>query len=368
MPPRTDRKKVIITAVAVAVVVIGVGLVTYFSGGLLRPDVDESVDPSVALQLPEAPPAAPLTLIAELVLPWDGEAGIADVEGRSGLDSAFGTRDGTVYVADYTPDTAGARIRWYRDGNLAGAYRTPPGSIFYQVADGRLYYVLAKGDGSSERVQRVDLATGLVTEFVIPLEANSGGIRLVGDTIYVTASSGVVDPDTRDVTIEDVLLPVAVGERQVTDDEARGAIVEAWSLAVDGTRWEHTLRYSPDLPENEATVRELVHGEAEIEIPYAWAPLGLDEAGRVWILVPPAEITERGVPGWPARSDNSAMVLAVRDDGSVDGALAFPYPAGLFYPDLTIQRNVSFSDSCLAVAERTSEGVVVSLYEVRDDR
>jgi hypothetical protein len=362
------RPKLLLTLAAVAVAVVGVGMVTYLSGGLFSSDDAEADKEAAAVQLRGTPDPAPVERIAEVTLAWNTQTGVALAEGRSSLEAAFGTRDGTIYVVDHTAEVPGARVRWYRAGTLAGSYSAPPGSLFFQVADGNLYYVIAKGDRDSERLHRVDLANGSVTEFVVPLEANSGGIRLSDDTTYVSVSSGVVDPDTQDVTIEDVLMPVSVGDRQVTDDEARNSLIEGWQLVEDGSVWSHILSYSPNLPEDEATVRRLAHGQSEVQIPYRWVPLGVDDFERAWVLIPPLEVSERGVPGWPARADNSATLLAVRADGAVDGALAFAYPAGLFHPDVTIQRNVSLADGCLALTETSADGLIVTLYEVRDDR
>lgn len=362
MRPRVDRR--ILIALALLAAVLGIGMATYFLGGIGSEKKPASGIRTSTLRFEGVPAAAPLEKLSQSTLPLAGPERIAANAGLSSLEAVFSGSDGLTYVVDHETERPGARVRWYKAGVRAGEHDAPPGSALFASTPRGFAYVVAKGQGSHERLMLLGRDGSVEGSYTVPLEINSGTIVTRDDDVYVVAWSGFIDPDTKEVTGEDVLVPVVVDGRQATDAEARDGTVDGWRFAKTGT-WEYRLTMDPRAEEGRQTRSAISLGDEELEIPYEAVRLGVDDGGRAWILLPPHRVTERSVAGWPALADEFALLVAVTPGGRVVGAMPLRVTEATFWPDIALARRFGFDGQRLTVAERTAAGVVVTTYGVR---
>ena len=350
---------------ALVVAVLGIGFATYFLGGVGGDRKPAAGTKAGTLHFEGVPAAAPLEKLSQFTLPFGERDGVAVSEGLSALEAVFSRERGLTYVVDHVASRTGARVRWYKEGVRAGEHFAPPGSALFASTPRGFAYVIAKGLSSHERLVLVTADGSVEGTFTVPLKINSGGILTKGDDLYVVAWSGFVDPGTKELTGNDVLVPVVVGGRQVTDAEARDGTVDGWRFGEKGD-WQYRLVTSPGTAGAAGRTRStLVLGHDELEVPYETVRLGVDASQRAWLFLPPHRVTERSVAGWPALADECALLAAVTAGGRISGAMPVRVTEGTFWPDISLARRFGFDGERLTLAEKTSSGVMITTYGVR---
>lgn len=359
-----SRGAFVVVVAAIVLVSAGVAFSVLRGGAGAKAGIE--VPGQEKLSLESAPTSMPLRPVSELTLPWGTADGVAIAESRlSALECAFAAEDGSIWVVDHDPGAVGARMRRYKDGKLAARHDAPGGSTLFASVGGRAGYIIAKGNLSAERVVLIDEQGSVEATYVVPLELNSGGLQWKDDTLYVTIWSGWVDPQTRVVNEDEVLVPIAKAGRQLTDQEAKDGMTTGWRFTEQGI-WQHRNFMDPGTEESKTgtTTAELGFGDKSLEVPYDAFALGADDAGRAWLLYPPKRVTERVLPGWPALADDFALLVATDIEGDVAGVMPVRSAQGLAWPDFPVGKQVGFDGRFLTIADRTPAGVTFSTYEV----
>lgn len=352
-------RKVWLVAIAVAVV-LGIGFATYFLGG--RPS-SKPVAKAATFHFEGVPAEAPVKKISQFTLPFGDDGVAVSVAGLSALEAVFTQSDGSVYVADHLPSRPGARIRWYRGSQKLGQMFAPPGSSLFTTYRNGFAYTIAKGESDSEQLVLVAAPGSVPATFTVPLRINSGWIVEHGNNVYIVAWSGEVDPNTKVVTGREVLVPAVIDGRQATDEEARAGIIEGWRFSGD-RRWLYNLHMTPTAKGDE-TSSTVTLGRSTLEIPYETVRLGVDTKNRMWMFLPPHDLTKRAVAGWPALTDEFGLLVAVEPTGKIAGAMPVRASQGTFWPDISTAREFGCSNDRLTFAEKTASGVLITTYEVR---
>lgn len=358
---RIDRR--ILIAIAVVAAILAIGFATYFLGGVGQKEKAPTTN-KVTFDLPDAPDPLRMSVVETLALPY-GEGGIEVArEGLSTLESAFTDRAGRILVVDHEKRRPGARVRAYEDGRLVYTHDAPPGSALFASVGKGFAYVIAKGQSDSEQMVVVDAEGSVDATYVVPLRLNSGAVYERDDTLYVVARSGFVDPDTNEVTGEDVLVPVAVDGVQQSDQQAEDGVIDAWRPSTASGTWRHTLRTTPRPQSSDETEQLLFNGAIQVSIPYEAIPLGVDSNGDPLVFLPPHKLVERAVAGWPALTDQFALLVTVSRTGAVTGAMPLRASEGAYFPDIGWARRIGFDGTRLAAVDRDARGVVVTVWEV----
>lgn len=359
-------RKTILPLLALIVGVILLGMLNYALGGFGQQEVEDAADiETPAVRFESAPESAPLTMTGDVVLPWSDERGVAVGEdGMSSLESVFAGPDGRIYVVDHPRSHKGARVRWYEDGRLIGTHLAPPGSLFFRTDREGFAYLISKVAFSHERIVLVDRDGSVEATYTVPRKLNAGGIVRIGDELLVRAWASAADPKGREFEASELLVPVTRNGEQISDDDTGVENIEAWLIAADGTKWEHRMSGTIE-PDGSLTDEHLAGMSGDLfRIPTTAYVMGLDGAGRLWLLYPPTSTRGRYVGGWPAVRDDRAMLVAVDSQGEIKGAMPVPLRAGLYMLDVDIVRNIGFDGSHLAVAEELADGVRITAYEV----
>lgn len=355
-PARSQSRALIVAIIAsLAVVAILTG------SGCSKRDAGSEQSAKVALSIPSDPPALPVSLATTLTLPWDSRGGVAvDPAGFSGLETSFVGKRG-LYVVDHPGNPPGARVRWYQDGRLKGTYQAPAGSFSFAAHGDGFSYVIGKGASNSGSAVIVDGTGRDVATYTIPLEVNSGGLRQVGDTLYSIAWAGSYDDKTVVTLGHDVLVPVAINNRQASRAEAIAGQLDAWWAGPGGKRIEHKTRlaYLKD-PEN-----YIVSSKTAIRIPNDAFLLGVDSELRTWVALPPRALATRGAAGWPTVSDETALVVAFDEAGAVQGVMPIHAPTGVAYSGIPLNRRLSFDGRFLSLQDMSADGVTVYAFKVK---
>ena len=358
---RVDRR--VLTVLAVAIVILAIGFATYFSGGIGKKEKAPATS-KVSFDLAGVPDPLPMSVESTLALPY-GPSGLEIARvGLSTLEAAFTDSAGRILVVDHEKRRPGARVRAYASGRLVYTHDAPPGSaLFAAVGDG-FGYVIAKGQSDSEQLVVVGAKGSVEATYVVPLRLNSGAVFENRGTLYVVARSGFVDPDTNEVTGEDVLVPVAVNGVQQTDQQAEDGVQDSWRPSTASGKWRHKLRTTPRPQSVDETEQLLLNGSSRIVIPYEAVPLGVDTRGAALVFLPPHKLVERAVAGWPALTDQYALLASIASNGAVVGAMPLRVPEGAYFPDIGWARRIGFDGSRVTVVDKTARGALITVWEV----
>ncbi len=348
-----------IMVVATAIVLL-VGIPSLLSGCSTTRKSGTATLPTVKLAVSSDPPDAPLRFVSKLALSWGAKRGVAVDGSGSGFETSFVGRGGT-YIVDHPGSPPGARVRRFVHGALRGTYHAPPSSFSFMAdGDGFSYVIGNKTKTGNMRVVTVGARGTNKATYTIPMGLNSGGLRRVGDTLYTVAWSGKYDQNTATTEGNDVLVPISIRGRQVTQLQATHGAVNARWMDAQGNRWQHTTRlaYLQD-PEN-----YIVTGNARVRIPNDAALLGVDARRRTWVAFAPRALTTRGSAGWPSRTDETALLVAFDMQGVVQGVMPLRAPTGIAASGIPLDRRVSFDGRYLSFQDMTPAGVTVYAFEV----
>lgn len=271
-------------------------------------------------------------------LPWgDGPSQVAIRKGtlaQASFEALARTNDGNILVVDHPSAKPGARLRWF---DAAGSPRAQANlaagaTLFTPLSgQGRLAYILAKRSGKSE-VLVVREPSGAEETLTVPLSLNSGAIVAIGEDLYITAQANAADIQNATTRIVDRLVPVRLAGKQTDDTTADRNSREGSFVGFD-TRMYQYVQSSTGFDMNEVRetrVKRLSDG-AVLRVPDNAKVLGTDASGRIWLVVPPKELsrTSRFLSAWPGSEDADAEVLVVSYDGHVAARLMVPYSARL---------------------------------------
>jgi hypothetical protein len=327
------------------------------------PRESEVADPrsDTVLELPANPTALPVSLASSITLPWDSKTGVSvSSDGISGFETSFMGRNG-LYVVDRVGVPATPRVRLFEAGKLRQTYIAPVGSYLFARYEDGFSYVIAKVEGRSSRAVIVDGRGKDAANYAIPLHLNSGGLRTIGDTLYTVAWSGGYDQRTLVTKGHDVLVPVAIRGAQASDQQASVGQIDALWVGPNGSKLQHIsrLRYLKD-PENYA-----VTPQRAVRIPNDATLLGMDDQRRTWVLLAPRTLSTRGAAGWPTRSDETALVVAFDQSGTVVGTMPIRVPTGVTMNGIPLSRRVSFDGRYLSFQDMGPRGLTIYVLEVK---
>ena len=344
----TPPRRTALVAIAVVLVLLGVGVATYLMGPGGPPEAEDGLTAQASLADPTA-----LSFQPESVL-------TVRLEGP--LETVF-TGEGGLYVVDHPQWHVGARVRWFAgDGTALGEYLAPGGSTLFGPDGAGFHYVVAKLGGPSETAVVVAGDGSAETSYTVPLGLNSGALVRFGDTLYARAQSSTFDQETQRVGFTDVLVPVAEGGFPVPESEADP--IEAYTIGVDGVAYGRIRSSEPG--GGRESVRQFVtraSDGARLEVPSLAVIVGADAQGRVVFVLGPRVLAgaQAPLPGWVTPVEPFAKVYVVGMDGVTEAAAILPadtrpYPA----------RTLALTDEGFTFARQ--EGDIVTLWSYRWSR
>lgn len=326
---KNRRLRGLLPVLGAVIALLGVGGITFLTGGVF--ETEEMIGGAVQLAVERLPASKPPAVTTELELRWDdgsgdGVARVTDT-GQSTFEAVF-SYDDLLYIVDHPQEPVGARIRWYREGVLAGEHRAPASATLFTPRDAGFMYVLAKSGGPSEAVVLVDASGSAESTFTIPLGLNSGGLLESGGVLYASGISSTLDLKGQRQEYSGVLVPVADAGRQVTDAEAQERSVQAWTIDSEGGRYSQVLTVeglTTDLVE-EQTITRLSDASA-VSVPPRAQPLGIAATGEMVLLMSPRPIEDASVAvaGWRSTTDASQEALVASFDGRLVDRRIVPY-------------------------------------------
>jgi hypothetical protein len=264
-------------------------------------------------------------------------------------------------LVDHPSDHVGARVREFSpEGALEDTVLTPLGSTLFTEIDGRLAYVVAKQVDSSERL--VIREESRESTYVVPLSVNSGSIVSWRGDIWVTATRTGFDAAKQQVTATELVIPVVMNGRQVTDEQATAAVQEGWFTAGDRL---YTRSQLVDGYGDTARITQTIGRDgalSTLEIPGRSTPLGVDSDGLVYVQVVSESLgaTKRKLAGTLWSTSPTDEILVGGFDGSVVGKIVVP---GATPTSGGWSRFAVGSNGDLLAADSGTQGVRVVRYE-----
>lgn len=357
---RSRRRRISWLAGVIAVAaLLGVGFATYVLGGR----GEQRAVPAVPMVDAQKAPKRGYELTEALRLAWG--RGPRDVwVDESWFGSTFESfavdSRGRILVADHPKWHVGARVRRFSaEGRLERTWLTPSGSTFFEPSGDGIMYVLARGEGSSERVVFVREDGSAEGTFGVPPAVNSTALLRAGALVGVTNQVPDVTLADRTMRIEEGFFGVA---RVTTSGPvaSAGGNVAAFGVDTSGRLYARLRRvdgFTLDAP----TVQTLtLVGGRRLRLPDRATPIGVD-GDTVWFAMPvstgPNDRLDR--PGWPLGAAPDAEVLAARTDGTLQLRAIVPWSPRL----ANSQRRLFVTPGTLWVADADSRGVVVRRYK-----
>lgn len=346
---------------ALPVALLLAGVATYFLGG--SPETVDDREPTVLVSTDSTDARISKTLLFTWPVAAEGEPSVTTVYD---LEAIKHGPDGTLLVVDHPVGSPGARVRWVDErGSLIEESLAPPGStLFTPLGSGRDFaYVIAKQTGPSERL--VLNRGGLESTYTVPMELNSGGIVVVGDTVYVSVLTGTTDMEKMTAHAEDALLPVVRGGVQVSDEDAASTGRPGTLVGADGKLYQ----YSSDsvgvgaVETREARLKRLSDGRT-LRIPDSAKFLGVDRSGRAWMALPPGALNRRSrfLVASPGANDAFSEILVSGFDGNTVARLLVPFSPKL----VSVREPYVLGDDVLFAATRAGDTLGIWRYQVTD--
>lgn len=359
------RAKSLVIALLAAAAIIGLGVVTYFTGS----DEEQGGETPEYINLDLGTVSGSSTAAQQvLFLPWGSgpvDASRAGIDvSRSTIESVFSS-GGRVFVVDHPEGLIGARIRWFSPGgDLLGTHLAPSGSTLFRPHEGGLNYVVAKSGGRSERAVVVDVDASVETTYTIPLQLNSGGLVYFGDTLYASVNPSDVDHEAQVIYSRYALVPVAVGGVQVDDATADTGAVELWGFGMDGLPYTATTEVKGLEVTSSEIVTVIGSGEQRVRVPRQYRMLGVSADSKIYLstMPPPATIErpEQLSASWISEEKPHNEVLVITLDGKIDSCIVLPYSSLISLYDSTLP--MALSEDGLYSLRETEGGVAVVVH------
>lgn len=324
-----SRTRNIVVWALLPVALLLVGVVNYFTGGLSAPE--EPIAEQARLDFDSVEPEYTFGSVTVLELRWgdaDDQAALSeDGDGVpiSTVEAVVPLADGGIMLVDHPSNHVGARVRTFSAaGELVQTALTPGGSTHFTSLGDRLVYVLAKQSDANE--QLVVRRGSEETTFAVPLQLNSGSIVGLDGDIWVTATRTAFDATKQEVTATQVMVPVVVDGRQVSDEDAAESARDGW-FTVEGlvfTREQLVVGHG----ESAQVTQKIGMSESAklVEIPGRSTPLGVDGNDLIYVGLQRQELepTVRRLPATLGETAPIDEILVGRFDGSVVGRIVAP--------------------------------------------
>ncbi len=352
----TRRYRGVLIGALSIVVLLGVGLATYFLGdtfsesteGIPRVDA-ESIDAA--------------SHGYEEVLRFERGAGEREIwfseDGQMGLESLSVDQQGRIFIADHPPGVVGRVRRFGPDGALQATWETPAGSTLYTPDGDGLLYVLSKAIFSTETLVRVREDGSIEATYAIPARYNSTSVLRTGADLGITISVAMVDTGAGLTVLEDTFLPIVRDDTVLSELEIRQLSRPGWSVDETGRLVARRSEIA-GVRRSDPTTQTVTFGDGSIlQVPGHAQVLGISD-DAVWLIPELGYVSEWATlrPGWPAGALPQAEVLVAEKDGSLRQRLIVPWSPQLAYSMNRVV--IAGGDLWLAVADET--GMTIRRY------
>lgn len=350
------RYRGVLLGAASLVVLLGVGLATYFLGDTFSSD--EGGMPRVDVESTGAASAG-----YEEVLRLERGAGEREVwfseDAQLGLESLSVDQQGRIFITDHPPGVVGRVRRFASDGTLQATWETPVASTLFTPDGDGLLYVLSKAVAPTETIVRVSEDGSIEATYSIPARYNSTSVLRVGEELGITINVAMIDTGIGLTLLEDTFLPIVRGDTVLSELEVRQLSRPGWMVDEEG---EIVARRSEidGVQRSDPTTQTVTFGDgSELQVPGHAQVLGVS-ADKVWLIPELGFASEWSIqrPGWPVGALPQAEVLVAGKDGSLHQRLVVPWSPQLAFS--ASRAVVAAGDLWLAVADET--GVTIRRY------
>lgn len=356
------RYRGVLSGVLSIVVLLGVGLATYFLGDTFTPAAGDM--PRVD---PESTEASSFGY--EEVLRLERGAGDREIwfseDAQVGLESLSVDHQGRLFIADHPPGVVGRVRRFGSDGTLEATWETPVGSTLYTPDGDGLLYVLSKAIFSTETLVRVSETGSVEATYAIPARYNSTSILRTADDLGITINVAMVDTGAGITVLEDTFLPIVRADTALSELEVRQLSRPGW-LVDEGGRLVERRSEIDGVRRSDPTTQTVTFGDgSRLQVPDHAQVLGIS-ADAVW-LIPELDVVSEWAPqraGWPTGTLPQAEVLVAEKDGSLRLRLVVPWSPQLALS--TRRAAIAVGDLWLAVSDEN--GVTIRRYRGSDER